>query len=124
MQKNLFSIKSVLSVAILFLAFSFNANAQALNAETTSNSNAFNPPSAIDYNLFPVELNSNYVPDEPQSLLFDNGSVFNITDTPMLSMLQDSSFGMATFGVGAQISANNYMADDFTLDSEIGREHV
>src|SRR5690625_7823976 len=75
MQKNLFSIKSVLSVAILFLAFSFNANAQALNAETTSNSNAFNPPSAIDYNLFPVELNSNYVPDETQSLLFDNGSV-------------------------------------------------
>ena len=124
MQKNLFSIKSVLSVAILFFAFSFNANAQALNAETTSNSNAFNPPSAIDYNLFPVELNSNYVPDETQSLLFDNGSVFNITDTPMLSMLQDSSLGMDTYGFGAQISANNYMADDFTLDSDAGLSSV
>src|SRR5690625_5366030 len=57
-------------------------------------------------------------------MLFDNGSVFNITDTPMLSMLQDSSLGMDTYGFGAQISANNYMADDFTLDSDAGLSSV
>src|SRR5690554_4240663 len=121
MQKNLFSIKSVLNVAILFLAFSINTNAQALNAETTSNSQAFNPPSAIDLNLFPLDgFNSNYVPDETQSLLYDNGSVFNITGTTMLSMLQDLSLEMDTYGFGAQISADNYLADDFSLDSDAG----
>src|SRR5699024_4963772 len=29
-----------------------------------------------------------------------------------------------TYGFGAQISANNYMADDFTLDSEAGLSSV
>jgi hypothetical protein len=118
MQKNLFSIKSVLSMVILFLAFSINGNAQLLNVETTSNSNAFNPLSPINFSPFQVtDFNPHYAPDGVQSLLYDNGSVFNIAGPPMVSMLQDASLGMDTYGFGAQVTANNRLADDFVLDT-------
>ena len=118
MQKNLFSIKSVLSMVILFLAFSINGNAQLLNVETTSNSNAFNPLSPINFSPFQVtDFNPHYAPDGVQSLLYDNGSVFNIAGPPMVSMLQDTSLGMDTYGFGAQVTANNRLADDFVLDT-------
>src|SRR5690625_7574964 len=42
----------------------------------------------------------------------------------MLWLLKKSCLGMDTYSFGYQISANNYIADDFTLDSDAGLSSV
>lgn len=118
MRKSLFSITSILSVIILFLAFPPNGNAQILKAETTANSNAFNPMPPINFNPFQFDFNAtntNYGADGTMAVLFDNGSVFNVDGPPPISFLQDASLSMDTYGFGFQYSAGLRMADDFTL---------
>lgn len=127
MRKFLFSITPLLSVIILFLAFPVNGNAQALKAETTANSSAFNPMPQINFNPFQFDFNAtapNYGADGTMSMLFDNGSVFNVAGPPPISFLQDSSLGMGTFGFGCQFTAGNTMADDFTLSNTATIESI
>lgn len=51
-----------------------------------------------------------------QTLLHDNGPVFNVTGPPQLSVLQ-TSLGLGTYGAGAAQSAGFTVADDFVLAS-------
>jgi MYXO-CTERM domain-containing protein len=46
------------------------------------------------------------------AVLHDNGAVYNIAGSPNLSVLSSSE---STLGFGAQISANNSVADDFSV---------
>lgn len=46
------------------------------------------------------------------AVLHDNGAVFNLAGSPNLSVLSASE---GTLGFGAQISANNSVADDFSV---------
>lgn len=56
-----------------------------------------------------------------QTLLHDNGSVFNVAGPPQLSVLQ-TSLGLDTYGAGAAQSSGFTVADDFVLTaaSDIG----
>ncbi len=52
------------------------------------------------------------------ALVYDNGPHFNMPGTPNVSLLETIALGMNSLGSGAQKSANNSMADDFTLAEE------
>ncbi|MFA7448830.1 MAG: T9SS type A sorting domain-containing protein [Weeksellaceae bacterium] len=59
-----------------------------------------------------------------QSLLYDNGSVFNIAGPPQVSMLQDASLGMDSYGFNIA-KVNSYsIADDFTLTNESTIDYI
>lgn len=51
------------------------------------------------------------------TLLYDNGSVFNVTEPDLLSVLQSGSLNMNTYGANADLSSGYTMGDSFTLDN-------
>lgn len=56
----------------------------------------------------------NMAPD----LVYDNGTYINEPGPPELSIVENMSMGMSTYGFGVQVSAQNSIADDFTLDDD------
>lgn len=52
------------------------------------------------------------------ALVYDNGPHINMPGTPDVSLLESTTLGMTSLGSGAQKSANNHMADDFTIAEE------
>jgi len=52
------------------------------------------------------------------SLIYDNGPHFNIAGSPNISLLQNETLGMNTLGYRVDLSDENSMADDFTLDED------
>lgn len=56
----------------------------------------------------------NMAPD----LVYDNGTYINEPGPPELSIVENMSMGMSTYGFGVQVSAENSIADDFTLTED------
>ena len=52
------------------------------------------------------------------ALVYDNGSSINQPGSPDLSILEDITLGMGTYGAGAQFGSGNSVADDVTLTEE------
>src|SRR5690606_7469841 len=53
------------------------------------------------------------------ALLYDNGPYFNIPGSPNVSMLQDVTLGMGTYGFGAASINGQSMADDVTFTNDV-----
>jgi hypothetical protein len=68
-----------------------------------------------------VDIEQNY---SPVNLLYDNGPLVNSSGTGSggadESVLQNNSLGLSILGFGHQISATNWVADDFTISVSAG----
>ncbi len=74
----------------------------------------FNPNQRIPFTGTYGDPNNNAT----AALVYDNGPVYNIPGPPAVSMLQDASLGMGTYGFGAQFANTNSMADDMVLTGD------
>ncbi len=120
MEKNLFSITSLLNTFFLLLIFSAGGNAQVLQSGSFSQETTFNAEAQINFTPFQVEYTqpvSNFEPDGTQALLYDNGSAFNVAGPPPLSVLQ-TALGMNSYGLSIANASNFSIADDFTLAAD------
>ncbi|AFL82653.1 hypothetical protein Aeqsu_3224 [Aequorivita sublithincola DSM 14238] len=93
----------------------YNANLANVVGETTGVSS--NSEISLDLNA-KVPFTGTYYYRSPNALVYDNGPYFNIPGPPPVSQLQDASLLMSLYGFGAQFTADNRMADDFTLTAD------
>lgn len=86
-------------------------------AEGRTVTSSFNPQVFVPSTALYGSSRSNLTND----LLFDSGPHYNVEGPPKVSLLQDTSLGMATYGFACNPSGPYTVADDFTLtdDAEI-----
>lgn len=53
------------------------------------------------------------------TLIYDNGTFINELGPPELSICENNTLGMSTYGFGVQLSGSNSIADDFILNETI-----
>lgn len=58
-----------------------------------------------------------------QDLLYDNGPIFNIDHPSPISMLQDESLEMNTYGFNASRERNYRLLDEFILEDKVSIDH-
>ncbi|MEM0519416.1 MULTISPECIES: T9SS type A sorting domain-containing protein [Aequorivita] len=96
-------------------AYFNNTNAVPMaEAVAGMTSTSFDPNQRIPFTGTYGDPNNNAT----AALVYDNGLVYNIPGPPMVSMLQDASLGMSTYGFGAQFGSSNSMADDMVLTGD------
>ncbi len=90
---------------------------------TATASNVCGTDATCTFDVIVTDIDAPEFTCAPQ-LLHDNGSLVNSAGTGFggadESLLQDASLGMGTFGFGHQVSANNRVADDFTITNPNG----
>ena len=101
----------IIGAILVFSAFTFAQEVPNHQENETDLSGSFQ---------YQVDPNWIYQPDNSAALLYDNGPAFNVPGGgPIagsdLSLLENTTLGMTTLGFGHQVSANNRMADDFTI---------
>lgn len=52
------------------------------------------------------------------NMIYDNGPYFNVAGTPDLSVVEDISLGIGTFGFGTDFNKSQSIADDVTLTAD------
>src|SRR5690606_25135107 len=71
----------------------------------------------MDFGRTFVNTGTHYTPGSlAPGLIYDNGPIINVP--PDRSRLQNTALGMNIIGFGAQLTANNRMADDVTLTED------
>ncbi|MEH6766040.1 MAG: hypothetical protein V7655_16190, partial [Aequorivita antarctica] len=89
-----------------------NGSVSAITETTGLNSNV-----SQDFNRN-VPFTGTYYFQSPNAIVYDNGPYYNVAGTPDVSLLEDTSLGMGTYGSGAQFTAGNSIADDVVLTDD------
>ena len=71
-----------------------------------------------------IPFTGTYGTEGTNALLFDNGPHFNVAGSPNISMLQDSSLGMGTYGFAAHAGGPFSIADDFVLANDVNIDSI
>lgn len=87
-----------------------NASSFAIG-EGTPNTRNYNPNISIPFT-------GTYSANRTASIVYDNGSYFSVSGSPDVSLLEDTTLGMNSFGAGAQFTAGNSMSDDVVLTAD------
>lgn len=98
--------------AVALPAAYYNATSFA-TGEGTPNTSNFNTNVAVPFT-------GTYYNDANRiaSVIYDNGPYFSVAGSPDISVLEDTSLGMGTFGSGAQLTSSNSISDDFELTDD------
>lgn len=89
-------------------------NYSANSMEVVSGANLVLGPQNITYSTSNYNGHS-YTNRGASELLYTSGPYFNQAGTPDLSILEDVTLGMDTFGAGVQITSGNRIADDIVI---------
>ena len=102
-------MKKITLIASMLIVSIASSDLKAQSAETID---------VVSPNVVTTEIPEIGTERGANTLIFDNGTHFNVAGNPDLSVTENVTLGLTTFGLAVATASGFSIADDFTLDAD------